>query len=175
MLILEEMKKRSLWNRCYEKLSLWVDRPGFNPLICFIAAADLFIFIVPLEGMLIALVLLRPKRWLSLATWVAMGSMLGSVALALATSWFGNFMAGSSNETWKRCVELFQQWGTWALGGIAFSPIPLQPAVVIAAIAHVALWQVAVSVGLARVIKYGIYAWIASHAPALLKKTPKAE
>ena len=64
-----------------------MDRPWYVALVGGLAALDLFIMIIPTDGLLVTSVLVRPKRWVSWFLWVSIGSAVGAAALAAIIHW----------------------------------------------------------------------------------------
>jgi membrane protein YqaA with SNARE-associated domain len=171
------MKKISrFFSRLIALLERFADRPWYFPAAGAIAAADLFAMIFPLEGLLISSVILQPRKWVHAFIWTATGSAVGSVALAFVAHHFGEsalalFSEGALNSpSWIKTQGFIDRHGALAVGFIAFSPIPLQPAVVLSGLAHMPLPVVFISVLLSRGLKFGLYAWLATHAPHVLGK-----
>jgi len=155
-------------------LERWVDRPWAVPLLAAFALLDLFLLLIPTEGILISAVLLRPKRWIGICLWIVTGSALGALLLAGAFQYFGPEIMHHwlpfifHSEAWARSENTIYEYGAPALAVIALSPLPQQPAVAIAALARVPVLSIFVMVWFGRLAKYALFAWLASHSPKIV-------
>lgn len=162
--------------RTFARLEKFVQRVWYTPLVSILAAIDLFVVVVPTDALLISNAALRPKRWLSIAIWVSAGSAFGSLLLAWAVGRYGD--AGlawlgiglSDSGSWATASDWIRRYQGPALAVFAAGPFPLQPAVVLGALAKVPLDAVFFWVILGRGTKYLFFAWAATHAPKLLSK-----
>jgi membrane protein YqaA with SNARE-associated domain len=145
----------------------YVSRPWYPLLVGFLAFLDTFIFIIPTDGLLISSVMSAPRRAVSLAFWTTAGSVLGSVLFAVLID-HGVQFAEVTGPAWVH--GFFEGWGSWALFAVAALPIVHHPVLVLACIAHTPLAQIALAMLGGRVVKYGTYAWVSTHAPKLLFK-----
>lgn len=158
------------------RLEKFSHRIWYTPVVALLAAADLFILIIPTDALLISNVALRPKRWITIALWVTAGSALGSLFLTLGIqAWGGSFldalgisMQGSS--TWETTARWMRDYQGPTLALFGAGPFPLQPAVVVAASAKVNPGAIFFWVALGRAAKFFFFAWAATHAPRLLDK-----
>ena len=164
------------FNQWLLRLQQFVDRPWYIPFIALLAGLDLFIMIVPTDWLLISAVMLRPKRWISCFIWVTLGSVVGAVALGYVMQLPSNPISAyvaekaTSMSAWKGTAGFMERNGTWTLGLVALSPLPQQPAVMIAALTGMQLTWIAVAVLIGRATKYSVFSWLASHAPRLLNR-----
>jgi membrane protein YqaA with SNARE-associated domain len=159
-----------------ERLKKFADRGWYAPIVGLLAGADQFIVLVPIEMLMIPSVLLNPRRWLRIALWIALGCTLGALALAAVSDLYGMTLIEHwapnvvHSKNWVRSVGYINNNGAWALFLISLGPFPQQPAVALAGLAHMPLLKVGLAVGLGRSIKYGVVAYLASHAPTVLAK-----
>lgn len=162
--------------RWFSRVQNFIDRPWYVPFISFLAGIDLFIVIVPTEPLVISAVLLRPKKWIRIFFFVALGSAIGALALALFINLGPNevilkWLSGAiESNTWNKTVALVNSHGVLALLLISLGPLPQQPGVVVAALAGLSVEQIFLAVLAGRCLKYGVFAWLASHSPRLLYK-----
>lgn len=169
-------KLTAFFARLIAVLERFSDRPWYFPVAGFAAALDLFVVFIPMEGLLVSSVILQPAKWVRAFLWVGMGSGIGSLALGFVSHAFGPsaieffFKGALSSPSWASTQHFLDSHGALALALIAFSPIPLQPAVVLSGLAGMPMWGIFASVWVARTLKFGIYAWVATHAPGLLRK-----
>lgn len=154
----------------------YADRWWYPPFIGLLAFADLFILVIPTDAILISAVILSPKRWAITGAMVAAGSALGSVALALllrveGLPWLLHVYPHlDKTKSWATATHLVDQWGGWGLFWIALSPIPQHAAIAVAAITGLGLPTIFGTVFGGRILKYELFAWLASHAPKVLGK-----
>lgn len=152
------------------------DHLMFLPSLALLAALDLFVLVIPTDGLVISATLLRPRRWLSMALVTALGSALGALLLATLIRWRADeiialfFERALQSPSWIRTETFIEQHGPWALGIIALSPLPQQPAVILTALTHVSLTTLFFSVFVGRMLKFVFFTWSATHAPRLLSK-----
>jgi membrane protein YqaA with SNARE-associated domain len=162
----------------FEDLKRFVGRAWYPQLVAFLGALDQFIGIVPTEAVMIAGILVRPSRWLSMAIWTSTGCAAGAMLLAHLASLHGvdflnlHFPNLMHSEGWEQASRFVGKHGHWALAIIAVSPIPQQPAVAFAGVSHLEADKVFIAVWVGRIAKMGFLAWAATHAPHLLKRLP---
>lgn len=158
------------------RLQQFVDRIWYAPLIGLLAAADNFVLVVPTDGILISSSMLTPRRWFSFASFVAVGSTVGALALAAwveyqGLPWVREFYPGiESTAAWTWAVEFFAKYGLLVVFIVAATPLIQQPTVILAGLANTPLLQLAAVIFVGRFIKFLIMAYIGSHAPRLLAK-----
>ena len=170
------LPKPSLIERVTEKLGRYSDRPWYLPLNGFLAGADLFIGVVPVDALVVSAVLLRPKRWISPALWVALGSAAGAAVMGWLASHYGTpfveWLAGGfmQSDTWLKIDQAIDKHGAWALVVGSLSPIPIMPFALIGGLAHQP-WQEIFGAALAgRIVRYVAIAWATTHAPKLIAR-----
>lgn len=168
-----EKKPRQFFARLHD----FIDRPWYFPLITLLTALDPFIWIIPIEPLLISEVLLRPRRWVTAAIAIGTASALGAGALAWGIETNAGFLPAamtnpSDNSSWARVREVVEAHGAAGIWFGAFTFVPLQAIVIIAALAKIPTATIFLSVLAARLPKYLIIAAITSHAPHWLQRLP---
>ena len=154
----------------------FVNRPWYPALIAFLAAIDLFIVIVPTDVFLISAVMGQPRRWFSTGVTIAFGSILGSALLAFILDYDQDlihraFPAVFASKHWNYAEGLIENYGTYATFFAAVGPLPLQPFIVVGALSTKLTFKtLLISVGAGRLLKFILFAWLASHAPRMLEK-----
>lgn len=154
----------------------FVDRLWYPQLVAFLAALDNLVIIVPIDGILISSSILTPRRWLTLATNVAVGSTLGAMVLASLVEyqglpWILNiYPSVDESLTWVWTEKFFRDYGLLLVFAVAVSPIMQQPAVILAGLANVPLLKLAAVIFAGRYIKAVVMAYVGSHTPQLLDK-----
>ena len=158
----------------------WLERFAqswwYPAIVAGLAAADAFIFVVPIEVLLVPAVLAHRKRWLLTAFWVTLGSAIGAVALAYLAGSYGiefmeHFMPKILHDhAWNDSMDYLNRHGALGLGIISLSPFPQHAAVAVAGLAHMSSIKVFVAVLAGRFVKYEFIAWALMYSPKLLRK-----
>ena len=129
-------------------------------------AAFLAATILPMqsEAALVGLILAgqQPVAWLLVAA--SLGNVLGGVANWLLGRFIERFAGRSwfpaSPEALGRARARYQRWGHWSLL-LSWVPIIGDPLTVIAGMLREPLWRFVVLVGIAKVGRYLVLAWVA--------------
>jgi membrane protein YqaA with SNARE-associated domain len=154
----------------------YANRWWYSPLIAVLAAADSFVVIVPTDGLLVSAAMLAPRRWISTALFVSVGSSLGALGLALVLErhglpWLLYFQPDiQQTSAWIYTDRLMDAWGSWAIFAVSLTPIMQQPAVALAALAGRPMGEIFFAALAGRAVKYGLLAWVSTHAPGVLGK-----
>lgn len=162
-------------------MQAFADRPWYLPFIAFLGGLDLFILIIPTDGLLLSYVLLCPKKWIRAFIIVSFGCAAGALVLALLMrSEWGWIMQSTvtqsmGKENWEWVEGFVAQHGEAALAFLAIMPIPQFPGVVIASWTQMPTTNIFFSIFAGRLLKYVVYAYGASHAPKLLLKIPSVK
>jgi membrane protein YqaA with SNARE-associated domain len=128
---------------------------------------------IPFASILIAAVLVRRERWISIVLLASLGSSTGGVVLYLVfyhLAWnqiteFFPSLAGS--QAWSDATRWVSTYGTWALLAFAASPLPQMPALIFTAITRLPLLEVYLALLVGKLMKYAVYGWIAARFPSL--------
>lgn len=159
-----------------DHLQSWVDHELYPQIVGFMAFADMFVFFIPTDGLLITSVAAHPRRAIALTLWTSIGSTLGAVLLAELTSTHGMslietfFPTLPQHENWLWGQHLLETHGAWTLALIAALPLVPHPIILLAGLAKISLTKIFFAVLLGRILKYGTYSALASFAPHLLKR-----
>jgi membrane protein YqaA with SNARE-associated domain len=127
------------------------------------AFSDYFIFIVPLDALVVASFMAARKNWLRLNFLTTLGSTLGAGLFALFIQNFGTGLIDQLAPTLLHSdtAHAFSLWlaryGFLSLVGISILPIHQHPTVAIAALAKVSLTQIFLALFLGRFLKYCLY------------------
>lgn len=157
-------------------LQFYIDRIWFGPLLSLISAIDNFIVFIPTDGLLVSSAMVKPKRWIKFSFFVTLGSIIGGSILALLVQHYGVQIVDylyphfQETKTWIETEKFFSLYGLWLLFLFSMLPLTQQPALIAAALANVPIPYIAVVAFLGRFIKFSAIAYLASHAPHLLKK-----
>lgn len=161
---------------CIEFLEKFVDRWWYGPILFLLAGLDHYVLVFPILGMMASSIFLCHRKWFSLSLWSALGSWAGAWLLAwlaqnLGISFIENYFPEMLQTTlWAWMQSFFVQYGLWLLLLVGLAPMPQQPAVIIVALAGTSLVQIAVVLLLAKLIKFLLIGYLASHAPQKLAR-----
>lgn len=150
------------------------DRWWYTPLIGLLAAADNLVVVVPTDGILVSSSMLRPKRWVTFAFSIAVGSTIGALILAALVEWHGlpwilnYFPSIDETQTWIWTERFFDEYGLIVVFAVAATPLMQQPTLILASLAGTPLLELAAVIFVGRFIKFLLMAYIGSHAPRLL-------
>ena len=159
-----------------KKLQRHTGKKWFAPLLGLLAALDNLVIVIPTDGLLISSSMLIPKKWLIYAMAVAIGSMIGAMALASVVElqglpWLLNhYPELEQTKSWLWSQEFFGSYGLLFVFFVGLSPLMQQPAVILAALANTPLYQLALVIFFGRLLKFLLMSYIASHSPKYLKK-----
>ncbi len=154
----------------------YADRPWYLPALSLIVALDLFILVIPSDGLLVSSVLMNRTRWLRMGIWVSVGSSLGALVLAALIQWDADFITQAlfpnlfNSKAWAQADSFITDYGVWALAFVSFSIFPQQPAVVVAALSGMSLPTIFMAVLMGRLLKYIPLSAAAAYAPHYLGK-----
>lgn len=131
--------------------------------------------IYPVTAVVVPATLLAARRWRAIACFSACGSALGATILIAVfhhlgwTQIYAHFPEIAGNEGWMRFMGWATRFGIWAVFLIAVSPLPQTPAFIVLGIADFNYAGVLLATLLGKLIKYGAFAWAASHFPGRVK------
>lgn len=129
----------------------------------------------PVTAIVTPAALLSPLRWRQISLISAVGSAFGATMLVLIfhhLGWqqlFEHYPQFSANPAWHRVMGLAMQDGIPALFLIAISPLPQTPALIFFGIAEQNYIGVFAAMLAGKVLKYGLFAWLAAHFPERFK------
>jgi membrane protein YqaA with SNARE-associated domain len=147
------------------------DSRAFPLVVAGAALAAEVSMAVPFAGLLIAAVLLAPRRWVSIAIWASLGAAIGALVLYLVfhhLGWNRVFAAYPDmvrSAAWRDATHWLEHYGVVSLLVIAALPLPLTPALMFAAISRLPVVEVIAALWLGKLAKYHVYAWLASRFP----------
>jgi len=157
-------------------LKNYVSRPWYPPLLATLAAADAFLVFIPTDGLVVSSAMGTPCRWFVIGAWTALGSTVGALSLACFAGHYGlpwieaRFPEIVASASWSQVNELLDKFGVSFLFGYSATPLPQQPAVLLAGLAEIGLLAMGLSMFAGRLIKFSIMAYAGARAPWLLKK-----
>lgn len=154
----------------------FVGRWWYGPVLFLCAGMDHYVLALPILGMMVSSIFLAPKKWFSITIWSATGSWVGAWILAWISQNLGlsfiqtYFPAMLEAAIWESAQRFFSQLGTWLLFASGLAPVPQQPATIIVALAGTSLMQMAWVMLAAKLLKFGLIGYLASHAPQRLSR-----
>ncbi|MBS1960878.1 MAG: VTT domain-containing protein [Bdellovibrionales bacterium] len=158
-------------------LKTHAQRPWFLPLVCFLAFIDLFIVVLPTEGMIMTTSVMRPRRWFVTGFAVTTASALGAIALSLASREWGTpfvaWIAGAdflTSAKWISTQKWIGDYGFWAIFLTALGPFPQQPVVLVAAVAGMSIPEIFVGAWFGRIPKYLFFSYVAARGEKWLRE-----
>jgi membrane protein YqaA with SNARE-associated domain len=169
------LKNFGLW---FRDLQRFIDRPWFPLALMSLTAIDLFVVIIPSDGIVLAAAMARPRRWFVTGFAMALGSVIGGVALAALTHSFGlpfvEWLSPgiSSGESWVTAEAWLESLGLWLIFLIGASPLAQQPVLMLAALTNMPLTTMGLALLAGRLVKFLGYAWVGAKAPGLIRKLP---
>jgi len=169
-------KLKHLITHAVKLLQYYINRAWYLPMLSLLAFLDNFLVVVPTDGILISSSMLKPQKWFYFSFFVAAGSAIGALGLALIIETYGihvveNFFPNiQTSSAWIRTQGFFEDYGLWLLFAVAVTPFTQQPAVILAVLAGIPVFQIFVIGFLGRWIKFSLMAYVGSHAPHLIKK-----
>lgn len=158
------------------KLEHFADRWWYPPLIAVLSALDNFLLVIPNDGILVASCMLIPKRWMLFGVTISIGSTIGAVALSYFAESQGlpwvheYFPAIETTSVWKWTENFFDEYGFIVVFAVSASPLMQQPVIILSALSHDSLAELAAVLFAGRFIKFMLMAYLGSHSPRLLKK-----
>jgi membrane protein YqaA with SNARE-associated domain len=147
------------------------DSRAFPVVVGAVAVAATLSMSVPFATLLVAAVLMAPRRWGAIAVWASLGAALGAALLYLAfhhLGWARLFAAYPDvvrSSAWADATRWLSVYGVTALLVIAATPLPLTPALMFAGISRLPIAEVVLALWIGKLAKYLVYAWLASRFP----------
>ncbi|MDG0855841.1 VTT domain-containing protein [Roseateles puraquae] len=165
------MLRRTIENRLLRALSARADRPAFPLVVAGAAAAATLSMSVPFAGLLVAAVLLAPRRWIAIACGASMGAAAGALVLYLVfhhlgwNRFFASYPDIVQSTAWRDATDWLTRYGVGSLLVIAALPLPLTPALIFAAISRLPVGEVILALWMGKLAKYLVYSWATSYFP----------
>jgi membrane protein YqaA with SNARE-associated domain len=106
----------------------------------------------------------------------SLGSATGGVILYLIVhhlAW-SQIMAAypdlTQSKAWGDATRWVSAYGTWALFGIAATPLPQTPALIFTAVSRLPVPEVFLALFLGKLMKYGVYGYLAAEFPLWFRR-----
>jgi membrane protein YqaA with SNARE-associated domain len=166
---------KSLIHRSQKKLSENIDSPWYFFGIMFLAAADMFISVLPTDVFLFTTIYLKPKKWLLASVTIAMGSLIGASLICWGLEYQREWVMNSvfpevfTHPKWAQAERFVTKWGLGAVFLTGLGPLPQQFTLILAVLGGISSAPILFWYAVGRLIKFIAYGWIASHAPDFLR------
>lgn len=168
------MISRAIMSRTVALLVRKADGPRFPILLGACAFVVTVTLTLPVELLVAIGVLISPARWIGIGLFSAIGSSLASVGLYLAFHHLGwNLLIAwypeiTTSRFWALSTTWLSEYGAVALFVLMAFPLPIPkiPALAFVAIYRMPVYEVVLAIGLGKLLKYSVYAFIASRFPA---------
>jgi membrane protein YqaA with SNARE-associated domain len=128
---------------------------------------------LPVELLVVISILLSPSRWIAIGLFAAIGGSLGSLGLYLAfhhlgwnllLDWYPDIV---NSKAWIDSNRWLSEYGALALFVLMAVPLPVlkTPALAFVAIYRMPIYEVVLAIGMGKLLKYVLYAYVASRFP----------
>ena len=149
------------------------DRPWFRFLVGSCAFLVTITLTLPVELLVVTGVLIRSTRWRAIAVFAAIGGSLGSLGLYLVfhhlgwnllIEWYPDL---TRSRAWSDSNRWLSEYGVLALFVLMAVPLPVlkTPALAFVAIYRMPVYEVVLAIGLGKLLKYTVYAYVVSRFP----------
>lgn len=147
--------------------------PWFPVLVGACAFLVTVTLTLPVELLVAIGALISPARWIAIGLFAAIGSSLASVGLYLAfhhlgwnllIEWYPDIAA---SKFWTQSTAWLSEYGAIALFALMALPLPVPktPALAFVAIYRMPIYEVILAIGLGKLLKYTLYAYVVSRFP----------
>jgi hypothetical protein len=145
------------------------------PAVAMVAGfAATITFTIPMVPVVVGLVAVAPRRWLSVALAAAAGSAsAGALFIHCVGTWGSGYIAArlpqlAASPHWQHLVDWIDAYGLWALALYAVSPMPQLPGFVAFALFGLSGSEALIALGLGKSAKYlgsaavaaGVLGWL---------------
>ena len=134
-----------MFSNIYERVIKYSQHKYANTILGVISFLESCVLpFPPPDVMLAPMAMAKPKKWLSLALFTTVTSVLGGLAGYLLGAWAGEWLIPlienwGYGEKFNYAKALFSEWGIWAVLVAGFSPIPYKLFTVTAGLLSLAL------------------------------------
>lgn len=166
------MLHASVETRLLRALTRRADTRTFPLVVAAVAMATTLSMTIPFGTLIVAAVLLAPRRWRGIAMASSIGAAIGALVLYLVFHHLGwnRFFAAYPDlvrsSAWRDATSWLGGWGVPSLMVIAALPVPLTPALMFAAVSRLPVAEVILALWAGKLVKYTLYAWLASAFPS---------
>jgi membrane protein YqaA with SNARE-associated domain len=162
--------------RVVAALDRGADRPWALPAVAVFPLSDYVFPFLPNQVLLVALAVLRPRRWWAYALVFVLATGFGAFLSALAVRAVGPWLLDASvgdlpgQGTAAEVLRTVERYGLWGLTLLALLPWPPRTAVLVCAMAGLPPLGIGLAVAAGRVVPAGGYALVGSRTPHLLRR-----
>jgi membrane protein YqaA with SNARE-associated domain len=157
------------------KIHQFMHRSWYPLLTGALAFLDLFVGVIPTDGLVVTAAMAHPKRWLYIGIVVTIGSSLGALIISgvvvydveLIHQWFPQIFF---SETWKSVEHWVNQFGLWAIFFCPWLFLPIQLFLIIAGLAKLGLSKIMLAYVAGRFVKTTLIAFLAGKFPHVLDR-----
>lgn len=168
------MIRHTATHRVLEILSRRVRAPSFPALVGLCAFLATITLTLPVEWLVAIAVLMSPLRWINIGLFAAIGSTLASLGLYLAFHHLGWDLLIewspdiAKSKPWLDATRWLSEYGATALFLVMAVPLPVPktPVLAFVAIYRMPIYAVVLAIGLGKLLKYVLYAYIVSRFPS---------
>jgi membrane protein YqaA with SNARE-associated domain len=169
--------RRSLLTLHFLETTTWlgarerISSPAYPLTVGVLALVLTVSMTIPFAAVLIGTILLRRDRWREIVLLSSLGSAIGGLVLYLAFHHLGwaqitvAYPDLAQSKAWLDATRWVSTYGTWALLGIAATPLPQTPALIFAAVSRLPLAEVFLALFFGKLLKYGVYGLLAAKFP----------
>lgn len=154
------------FRRLYDQLLRWAETPQGVWVLVGVAFVESSFFPIPPDVFLIALALARPERWMLLALWTTLASVLGGMA-GYGIGWglwssVQEYVIPSifSQANFDKVSGYYGEHGITVVFLAAFTPIPYKVFTICAGISKLNLFAFAIASFIGRGARFTLVAWI---------------
>ena len=132
-------------------------------VVSLLAAVSAGTGLYPFGPVLMAAIVIAPRRWRQIYIGSCLGATVGVLAFAWAVELYGlpvvdsMFPGIEQRSDWLQYTHWISHYGWIALLAFAASPAPQMPVLLLSALSHMGLAKIAAAVFVGKLIKYGIY------------------
>jgi membrane protein YqaA with SNARE-associated domain len=162
----------SLWRR----LVRIANHPFYPFLSGVVAFLDVFIFVIPVDGLVVASAFAAPKHWLRNGISFAVGSTVGAIIfVTLVREWgepFIQFLSPTlmQSSLWSQAALWFSKYGLGMVFGVSVLPIAQPPILALSGLSHLPLESIILTVAVGRSLKTIGLSWVTTHTPEWIPK-----
>ncbi len=171
---------RTSLRRILRSILQFLNRPWYPFLVALLAGADLFVVVIPTDGLVVSAVLAKPRRWLWGAFIIGLGSACGGLLLSLlaqavfdggpAAAWLHELVDRILKDPDSALPGWIERHGLLAVVLGAVSPLPLQPFVVLPVFLGLTPQSIFGALLIGRILKYLLIGAVIAFVPRFLPK-----
>lgn len=132
-------------------------------VVALLAAISAGSGLYPFGPVLIAAIVIAPRRWQQIYIASCLGATAGVLVFAWTIEFYGAPVVDSmfpgieQRPDWLRYTHWISRYGWIALLIFAALPVPQMPVLLLSALSHISLAKIAIAIFIGKLVKYGIY------------------